>query len=217
MVDGHASAWSGLLYYVFVFNMSPKPLTTGKIVLLVVLGVVIVLALWVMGTYNSLVSLNENVKTAQADVEVQYQRRFDLIPNLVKTAEGIANLEKSVFTSLAEARAKYTGSPSGSPEKAQAINQFDSSFSRLLAIVENYPTLKSSENFLMLQDQIEGTENRVSVARGNYNAVVNQLNKKIQYFPSNVIAGMFSFDERERFQVTESGAKNAPEVKFDFK
>lgn len=194
-----------------------KPLSVGKIIGLVILGILIILALWLMGTYNSLISLNENSKTAQADIEVQYQRRFDVIPNLVKTAEGIANLEKSVFTSLAQARSKYAGAQPGSDDRIKAMNQFDTSLSRLLVIVENYPVLKSSESFLKLQDSLEGTENRISVARQNYNAVVNELNKKISYFPSNVVARMFGFAQRDRFQAAEEAAKTVPAVKFDFK
>lgn len=193
------------------------PLSTGKIVGLVVLGVLIILALWIMSTYNSLINLDKNAITSMSDMEVQYQRRFDLIPNLVKTAEGIANLEKSVFTELANARTKYSGAPSGSNERVQAMNAFDGSLSRLLVIVENYPVLKSAESFLKLQDQIEGTENRISVARNNYNAVVNQLNKKVSFFPSNLIAKMFGFGERDWFKVTEEAAKNVPVVEFNIK
>lgn len=197
--------------------MTIKPLSTGKIVLFVILGLLIVCALWAMTTYNSLVSLSENAKTAQADIEVQYQRRFDLIPNLVNTAKGIAGLEQSVFTELANARSKYAGASAGSTDKVSAINQFDGALSRLLVIVENYPVLKSSESFLKLQDQLEGTENRISVSRNTYNSTVNQLNKKIQFFPSNVVAKLFGFGERTRFEATESAKVSVPEVKFDFK
>lgn len=197
--------------------MSLKPLSTGKIVLFVILGLLIVCALWAMTTYNSLVSLSENAKTAQADIEVQYQRRFDLIPNLVNTAKGIAGLEQSVFTELANARSKYAGAGAGSTDKVSAINQFDGALARLLVIVENYPVLKSSESFLKLQDQLEGTENRISVSRNTYNSTVNQLNKKIQFFPSNVVAKLFGFDERARFEATESAKVSVPEVEFDFK
>lgn len=197
--------------------MNIKPLSTGKIVLFVILGLLIVGALWAMTTYNSLVSLSENAKTAQADIEVQYQRRFDLIPNLVNTAKGIAGLEQSVFTELANARSKYAGASAGSTDKVSAINQFDGALSRLLVIVENYPVLKSSESFLKLQDQLEGTENRISVSRNTYNSTVNQLNKKIQFFPSNIVAKLFNFDEKQRFEATESAKVSVPEVKFDFK
>lgn len=193
--------------------MEQKPLSTGKIVGLAILGVLIILALWVMGGYNSLVSLNENAKTAQADVEVQYQRRFDLIPNLVNSVQGIFDQEKAVFTALAEARTRYSGSTSGSPEKIAAMNEVESSLSRLLVIVENYPQLKSSESVMKLQDQLEGTENRISVARNTYNGVVNVLNKKILSFPSNIIAGIFGFKERTRFEAAPE-AQKAPVVNF---
>lgn len=196
-----------------------KPISTGKIVGLAILGVLIIFVLWVMATYNSLVNLDENANRSLSDIEVQYQRRFDLIPNLVETAKGIANLEQSVFTKLAEARSKYAGAPAGAAgtnERIAAMNQFDSSLSRLLVIVENYPVLKSAESFLKLQDQLEGTENRVSVARNDYNASATQLNKKLRTFPSNLVASAFSFDRRELFNaVAEASA--APKVEFDFK
>lgn len=195
--------------------MEQKTFSTGKIIGLVVLGVVVIGVFFVMGTYNSLVSLNENAKTAQADIEAQYQRRFDLIPNLVNTAKGIANLEQTVFTNLAEARSKYAGAPSGSNERVNAMNQFNSDLSRLMVVVENYPQLKSSENFLKLQDQLEGTENRISTSRIAYNDAVNNLNKKIQYFPSNIIASMFNFGERIRFEAAQQ-AQVAPKVEFNF-
>lgn len=193
-----------------------KPVSAGKIVLLVILGLLIVLVLWVMSTYNSLVSYNENAKTSQADMEVQYQRRYDLIPNLVSTVQGIFSQEQAVFTALAEARTRYSGTQPGTPERVGAINQVEGALGRLLVVVENYPQLRSAESVQKLQDQLEGTENRISVARNNYNAVVNVLNKKVNYFPSNMIAGMFGFSERERFAAAEAAA-NAPAVKFDFK
>lgn len=197
--------------------MNVKSFSTGKIIGLVVLALLIIGALWIMTSYNSLVSLNENAKTAQADLESVYQRRFDLIPNLVETAKGIAGLEQSVFTSLAEARTRYAGAASGSTEKVDSMNQFDTGLARLLVVVENYPVLKSSESFVKLQDQLEGTENRITVSRNSYNAVINQLNKKINYFPSNLIAKMFGFAERVRFEASEVAKTTVPAVKFDFK
>lgn len=197
--------------------MNPKPLSTGKIVLFVVLGLLIVAVLWVMSTYNSLVNLNENVKTSQADVEVQYQRRFDLIPNLVSSVEGIMQQERDVFKSLADARSKYAGAASGTSDKVAAINQVEGALGRLLVVMENYPQLKSSENVQKLQDQLEGTENRISVARNSYNAVVNQLNKKVQFFPSNLVASLFGFTEQQRFEATEAAKVTVPEVKFEVK
>jgi len=191
-----------------------KPLSTGKIVGLAILGVLIIIVLWVMGGYNSLVSLNENAKTAQADMEVQYQRRFDLIPNLVNSVQGLMTQEKTVFKDLADARSRYSGAAAGSPDKVAAMNGVESSLSRLLVVMENYPQLKSSEAVMKLQDQLEGTENRISVARNTYNGVVNNLNKNILSFPSNVIAGIFGFKERARFEATPA-AQNAPVVKLN--
>ena len=192
--------------------MNPKALSTGKIVLLVVLGVLVVAALWVWSTYNALVSLNENAKTAQADIEVQYQRRFDLIPNLVSAVEGIMEQEREVFAQLAEARTRYAGTQAGSSDRVGAINQVEGSLARLLVVMENYPQLRSSESVQKLQDQLEGTENRISVARNTYNAVVNELNKKVQTFPSVIIARVFGFDQRERFKATEEAATTVPKV-----
>lgn len=197
--------------------MTIKPLSTGKIVLFVILGILILLALWVMATYNSLVNLNENVKTAQADVEVQYQRRFDLIPNLVSAVEGLMQQERDVFKTLAEARSKYAGTQTGSPERVSAINEVEGALGRLLVVMENYPQLKSSETVMKLQDQLEGAENRISVARNNYNGVVNQMNKKVNFFPSNIIAREFDFTEKERFEATQQAKITVPEVKFDVK
>lgn len=196
--------------------MNPK-FSAGKIIGFIILGILIVLALWVMSTYNSLVSLNENAKTAQADVEVQYQRRFDLIPNLVSSVKGIFEQEREVFNALAEARTRYAGSAAGSTDRVTAINGVETALARLLVVVENYPELRSSESVLKLQDQLEGTENRISVARNTYNAVVNQLNKKVQFFPSNVIADIFGFGELERFKATEEAASAPPVVNFEVK
>jgi len=192
-------------------------LSTGKIVGLIILGVLVVVLLWGFSTYNSLVTLNENAKTSQSDVEVAYQRRFDLIPNLVASVEGIMQQEKTVFQNLADARSKYAGSVPGSSDRVAAVNQVDSSLSRLLVVMENYPVLKSAENVIALQNQLEGTENRISVARSNFNAVVNELNKKVQFFPSNIVANMFGFAQRDRFAATEQAANTVPEVKFEIK
>lgn len=196
--------------------IAPRPLSTGKIVGLVILGVLIILVLWVMVTYNSLVNLNENAKNAQSDIEVQYQRRFDLIPALVNTVKGVAGFELSIITKITDARTRYAGAAPGSNDRVAAINQFDSALSRLLVVVEAYPAIRASESFQKLQDSLEGTENRISVARNNYNAAVNQLNKKVQFFPSNVIARTFGFSERARFEAVVEAA--APvKVEFDFK
>ncbi|PIQ77484.1 LemA family protein [Candidatus Peregrinibacteria bacterium CG11_big_fil_rev_8_21_14_0_20_46_8] len=190
-------------------------MSSGRVALFAVLGVLIVGLLWGMGAYNSLVGLDENAQTAQADIEVQYQRRFDLIPNLVGSVEGIFEQEREVFGQLAEARTRYSGSAAGSEERIGAIASVESALSRLLVVVENYPELRSSESVQKLQDQLEGTENRIQVARNNYNAVVNELNKKIRRFPSNIIAGIFNFDPRPRFEASDDAANTVPEVDFN--
>lgn len=197
--------------------MNPKTLSSGKIIGLIIIGVIVLGILWIASSYNSLVRLNENAKTSQADVEVQYQRRFDLIPNLVKSVEGIFNQERAVFTALAEARTKYGTSAPGSAQRIEAINQVEGALGRLLVVLENYPQLRSSESVQKLQDQLEGTENRISVARNNFNGTVNELNKKINVFPSNIIARLFNFKERERFQATEKAKTSIPQVQFEFK
>lgn len=189
-----------------------KPFSTGKIVGLVLLGVLIVMVLWFMGTYNSLVSSRVNVEEKQSDIEVQYQRRFDLIPNLEAAVKGIFNQEKTIFTALAEARTRYAGAEKGTSEKLEAIRGYDTALSRLLVVVENYPNLKSAEQVQTLMVQIEGTENRIQVARNNYNAVVTTYNKKVQFFPSNIVAGIFGFQERKFFQATEEAKVTVPRV-----
>lgn len=194
-----------------------RPLSTGKIVGLVIVGVLIVLALWIMGTYNSMVGYNENAKTAQANIEVQYQRRFDLIPNLVGAVQGAMKQEQTVFKDLADARTRYSGAATGSPDKVAAMNSVESSLSRLLVIMENYPTLKSIDTVTSLMDQLEGTENRISQYRNDYNEVVNQLNKKVQYFPGNMVAKMFGFVERARFEATKEAATTVPKVELNVK
>ncbi len=190
----------------------------GKVVGLGVLGLVVVLLLMAVSSYNSLVGLDEKSKTAQSDIEVQYQRRFDLIPNLVATVQGAAKLEQSIIDSITSARARYTGAASGSADKVAAMSeaepQIQSALSRLLVVAENYPQIKSTANFQSLQDQLEGVENRISVARNNYNEVVNEYDTRIRRFPSNIVAGIFGFKDRPRFEVTTPDAKDAPEVKF---
>lgn len=190
----------------------------GKVVGLGVLGLIVVVLLMLVSSYNSLVGLDEKSKTAQSDIEVQYQRRFDLIPNLVATVQGAAKLEQSIIDSITSARARYTGAASGSTDKVAAMSeaepQIQSALSRLLVVAENYPQIKSTANFQSLQDQLEGVENRISVARNNYNEVVNDYDTRIRRFPSNIVAGMFGFKERPRFEVTSSDAKDAPAVKF---
>ena len=183
---------------------------------LAVLGVVIVLALlvggMVMGKYNSIIRQNEQINNAWAQVKVVLQRRADLIPNLVETVKGYATHEREVFENVAQARAKLAGATT--PAEASNANAgLNSALGRLLAIAEAYPDLKANQNFIRLQDELAGSENRIAVERRAYNEAVRAYNAYIKTFPNNLIAGMFSFGPREYFEADE-GAKEAPKVKF---
>lgn len=178
----------------------------------IVLAVVLVVLLYGWSAYNSFVSKNESVDKQWAQVETQYQRRFDLIPNLVESVKGIMKQEQTIFNALAEARTRYAGAVTVDA-KAVAAGQVETALGRLLAVVENYPTLKSSENVQILMIQLEGTENRVSVERQRYNDNVRDLNVSVKRFPSNVVAGIFGFNERNYFEAA-AGAENAPKVNF---
>ncbi|MGM5481172.1 MAG: LemA family protein [Nanobdellota archaeon] len=180
---------------------------------LIILAVVLVLGLIFGGTYNSLVAKDESVNKAWADVEAQYQRRADLIPNLVSTVKGFAAQEKEVFTEVTEARSRWSNAGSRE-EQIDAANEMDSAISRLLMVKEAYPELKSNENFLALQDQLEGTENRISVARQRYNEAVRAYNTKVRKFPNNILAGMYGFETREPFEA-DQGASEAVNVSFE--
>ena len=179
----------------------------------IIIGVVVVVALYLLVSYNGLISLNERADGQWAQVETQYQRRFDLIPNLVSSVQGIFNQEQEIFTAIADARTRYAGA--GTPdERAAAATQVESALGRLLVIVENYPLLQSSTNIRDLMSQLEGTENRVSVERGRFNEAVRDYNLSIKRFPRNLVAGMFGFDERAYFESAE-GAEEAPTVEFE--
>lgn len=184
------------------------------IITLVAIGVVVLGIFWfIQSTYNTFVTLQESVTASWAQVENQLQRRFDLIPNLVETVKGFAAQEKAVFLGVTEARAKVGGAAT-IPDKIQANNELSGALSRLLLVVENYPQIKSNENFIRLQDELAGTENRISVERRRYNEAVRVYNIKIRSFPANVFAGMFGFEKAAFFEAPESAAK-PPEVKFN--
>jgi LemA protein len=163
-------------------------------------------------TYNSLVSANEGVTTQWAQVQTQYQRRFDLIPNLVESVKGIMKQEQAVFTAIADARTRYAGATTPD-EQAQAAGQVESALGRLLVITENYPELKSSETVQTLMSQLEGTENRVSVERGRYNEIVQTYNLKVKRFPTSLVANLSGFKEHAYFEAAQ-GSENAPQVQF---
>ncbi len=188
---------------------------TGKT--LAIAGAVIVVILLLIffsikGTYNTLVRLDEGIKGAWAQVENQLQRRYDLIPNYVETVKGYAGHEKEVFLGVTEARSKVGGATSVR-DKIEANNQLSSALSRLLLVVERYPDLKANQNFIRLQDELAGTENRIAVERRRYNEAVKTYNIKIRSFPTNILAGMFGFTIAEFFEVPEI-AKEVPKVEF---
>ena len=183
-------------------------------------GVVLLLIMIVAGSYNGMVASRESVNTAWSKVESQYQRRSDLIPNLVNTVKGAANFEQETLTKVVEARAKATqikvdaNNPDDIAKFQQAQSEVSSSLSRLLAVAENYPQLKATENFKDLQSQLEGTENRITVARNDFNDAAKSYNTKVKSFPTNLLAGMFGFKERPYFE-PDAGANKAPSVDFN--
>jgi len=179
----------------------------------IIILVVVVLVLGYVGiTYNKLVTANTGVDAQWAQVETQYQRRFDLIPNLVESVKGVMKQEQAVFNALAEARTRYSGAATTN-EKVAAAGEVESAFARLLVVMENYPQLKSSENVLSLQAQIEGTENRISVERGRFNESVRGYNLLASRFPSALVAKIFGYSTKAYFQSTEQ-ADEAPKVEF---
>ncbi|MBI4918533.1 LemA family protein [archaeon] len=181
--------------------------TTQKV--LIGLGVLVLLLLiWFAGSYNSLVSTDENVNKAWGNVQAQYQRRFDLIPNIVETVKGYATHEADLFTKITELRSQWSSNPS-----VNTAQELDGAIGRLLLVAENYPQLKASENFLNLQAQLEGTENRVAVARQDYNGAVQLYNVKVRRLPTNIVASLFGFNVKESFKA-DAGAQTAPKVDF---
>lgn len=193
----------------------------GCIGLIVLAVFAVALFGWVKGTYNGLISSQESVETAWAQVENVYQRRADLIPNLVETVKGYAKHEQETLEGVIEARAnatKVTIDPTNmTPEDLQkyqaAQGDVTNALSRLIAVSENYPDLKANQNFLELQNQLEGTENRITVERNKFNEVAREYNTKRRTFPTNIIAGIFNFGEKPYFQAQE-GADKAPKVDF---
>jgi LemA protein len=180
---------------------------TWPIILVVVL---VLIALYAGGKYNRLVSQNEAVNAQWAQVESQYQRRFDLIPNLVSSVQGAMKQEQTVFTALADARSHYAGATTPD-QKAGAATEVEGSLGRLLAVMENYPQLKSIDAVQSLMAELAGTENRVAVERMRYNEVVQAYNVSVKTFPSSLVAGMFGFAPRTMFEA-QTGAENAPKV-----
>lgn len=188
---------------------------------LVLIVAVVALALWAYSGYNGMVDKEEAATTALSNVETQYQRRADLIPNVVEVVKGYAKHEKETFEAVTQARNAATrinlNADNLTPEKLKeyeaAQNQLAQAFSRLIAVSEAYPELKANENFKALQDQLEGCENRISEARKKYNESVQDYNTTVRHFPNSMLAGIFGFDRMEKFQAA-AGSENAPKVKF---
>lgn len=184
-------------------------------------AVVVIIVLWAISGYNGMVSMDEKVANSWSNVETQYQRRADLIPNLVNTVKGYATHEQTTLENVVKARSEATQvkvDPNDlTPEKMAAYQKAQGNVSaalgRLLMVAENYPQLKANENFLELQSQLEGTENRITVARKDFNDTAKEYNTAIRRFPKNILAGIFGFDKKAYFEA-ESGTEKAPEVKF---
>ena len=170
--------------------------------------IILFIGLWFFGTYNSLIAKEQSVDSQWAQVQVVLQRRFDLIPNLVETVKGFASQEQALYDKITQARTKYAGSPS-----VENANQVESALARLLLIAESNPEIKSNVNFLALQEQLEGTENRISVERMRFNEEVKKFNTMVKQFPSNFVANMFGFKEKPFFEAV-SGAETPPQVNF---
>lgn len=193
----------------------------GYIVLIVIAAIVLIIFLWFRGSYNGMVNMSEGVSAQWSNVENQYQRRLDLIPNLVNTVKGYAAHEEQTLTDVVNARAKATQTQINFDQLDEASLQrlnrtqgeLTSALSRLLAVSESYPDLKANQNFLELQAQLEGTENRIAVERRKFNEVVRNYNAYIRRFPKNIIAGMFGFTPKPYFEAN-TGAENAPKVQF---
>lgn len=185
----------------------------SSIVIIVVIAIIVILAIVLIANYNSIISVSEEVDNKFSTIDTQLQRRADLIPNLVNTVKGYTNQEQAVIDSVTDARAKLAGANSVE-EKANADQELTSALNNLLVVVENYPDLKSSQNFINLSDELAGTENRIATARKDYNDAVREYNTKIKRFPTNIVSGMFGYGEKEYFQASE-GSEEVPTVDFN--
>ena len=183
------------------------------IVFIMMLGVLIFLVLLVIGIYNSLVRLRNQVDNAWSQIDVQLKRRHDLIPNLVETAKGYMTHERETFEKITEARSRAMGA-NNVADASKAEGQLTEALSKFMLVVENYPDLKANQNFLSLQETLTSTENKIAFARQGYNDQVLFYNNKIQMFPSNIIAGMFSFTKRDYFEITNEAERSVPKVSF---
>jgi len=181
--------------------------------ILIILGILVFLALIFVVIYNGLVTLRNRVKNAWAQIDVQLKRRYDLIPNLVETVKGYAKHEKTVFENVTKARAAAINA-SGVADQARAENMLSGALKSLFAVAENYPDLKASQNFMMLQEELSGTENKIAYARQFYNDSVMEYNIRIQQIPYNIVAKIFGFGKEELFEVEVTAEREAPRVEF---
>ena len=185
-----------------------------KNAVIIVVVVLVLVVLMAIGTYNRLVNLDEGANTAWAQVENVLQRRYDLIPNLVNTVKGYASHEKDLLENIARLRSQWAEAQ-GSDAKARTATEMESALARLMVVVENYPELKANQNFLALQDELAGTENRISVERGRFNDAVRAYNTAVRRFPANLVAGMLGFEGKRSYFEAAAGAEQAPTVNFD--
>ena len=185
----------------------------SNIIILAVAAIIILAIVMMISSYNGIVAKSEEVDNKFSAIDTQLQRRADLIPNLVNTVKGYASQEQEVINSVTEARAKLAGANTVS-EKAEADGELTSALNRLMIVVESYPDLKSSQNFIQLSDELAGTENRIATARRDYNEAVKEYNLKIKKFPTNLMAGMFGYEEADYFEASEQ-SQEVPNVSFD--
>jgi len=182
--------------------------------LLVLVGLVVAVGIFLVGLYNGLVRLRNQVKNAWAQIEVQLKRRYDLIPNLVETVKGYASHERETLESVIKARQQAINITDSVVDKVKAENMLSQTLRSLFAVAEQYPDLKANQNFLALQEELASTENKISFARQYYNDAVLRYNNKTEVFPSNVVAGMYGFDEEVFFEVEDEAQREAPQVSF---
>ena len=187
-------------------------ISVALIVVLAIVGIIAILGMSAIGTYNGLVASRETVTTEAANIDTYLQRRADLIPNLINTVKGFTSHENEIIDKITSARENLLNANT-MEEKSAANNELTKDLNALMVIVENYPDIKSSENFIALQDELSGTENRIATARKDYNEAAKTYNTKLQSFPTNVIAGMFNFEKVDYFEADE-GSKDAPVVDF---
>lgn len=197
-------------------------MNTSKIILLAIVGLIVIVFFWGCNGYNGLISSDQGVKKVWSNVETNYQRRTDLYSSVIKTIEGSANFEKSTLKEVLEARSKATqmqvniNDPASLEAYQKAQSNLQGSFSRLMAVAENYPNLKTTDAFRDFQTQIEGTENRINVARQDYNKAIEDFNLRVKRFPSVILARLFGYNEKPYYKADE-GSEKAPEIKFDIK